>query len=136
MSYCKKNLNPFQRRSMQLIGAMLGSSVAIGVALQEFSGGSHVTSVTYDLTAVLASVPIIGTLIVIGRYLAGEKDEYLRQLVVQSVLWGFGLVMVADTFLGYIVEYHSIHLPFGLLNMDIFVITAMIALRIQLWRNR
>ena len=41
----------------------------------------------------------------IARYLNGEKDEYLRSLVVKSTLWGLGLVMVVDPCLGYLVEF-------------------------------
>ena len=80
---------------------------------------------------------IVMMMIAIARYLIRETDEYVRNLVIQSILWGFGLVMVADTILGYLIAYQSIHLrSFGVFNMDIFVVTAGIALRIQLWRNR
>jgi hypothetical protein len=132
---CNRNFNAFQRRSMQLIGAMLGCSVALGVSFHSVER-DHFSIATYYGIAALAAVPIIGTMIVIARYLAGEKDEYLRNLVVRAILWGLGMVMVADTFLGYIVEYRSLHLPYLTLNMDIFVVTAILSLRIQLWQNR
>jgi hypothetical protein len=75
-------------------------------------------------------------MILIARYLSGEKDEYLRNLVVQSILWGFGVALVADTFFGYIIELRSTLIPFGSISMDIFVVTAMITLEIKLWRNQ
>jgi hypothetical protein len=136
MSLCKRNLTPFQRRSMRRVGGMLGGCVALSLFPQLFLDPKHFSTATQLAVAFLSTFPVIGTMVVIARYLAGETDEYLRNLVVQSILWGFGLVMVADTFLGYVVEYHAIHLPFGILNMDIFVVTGMIALRIQLWRNQ
>jgi hypothetical protein len=136
MSLCKRNLTAFQRRSIQLIGSMLGFCVAIGVGPHVLLERHHFSTAAYFGIAVLATIPIIGTLIIISRYLAGEKDEYLRSLVVQSILWGFGVVMIVDTLLAYLVEYHSIDIPFGLFNMEIFIVTAAIALRIQLWRNR
>lgn len=136
MRFCNKSLSAFQRRSVQLIGSMLGFCVAISVGPHVFLVRHHFSAATYFGIAVLATIPIIGTLIVIARYLAGEKDEYLRSLVVRSILWGFGVVMIIDTLLAYLVEYHSIDIPFGLFNMEIFIVTAAIALRIQLWRNR
>jgi hypothetical protein len=136
MSLCKRNLTPSQRRSMQRVGGMLGACVALSLLPGLFQDPRHFSPATQWTVAILATFPIIGTMIVIARYLAGETDEYLRSLVVRSILWGLGLVMVADTFLGYIVEYHPSHLPFGIFNMDIFVVTGIIALRIQLWRNQ
>jgi len=136
MEVCNKGLTAFQRRPMQLIGSMMGTCVALSVALQILFEHHRFSRATYFGVALLAAVPIAGTLIVIARYLQGEKDEYLRNIVVQAILWGFGLVMVADTFLGYVVEYQPVRFAFGIINMDIFVITGMIAVRIQLWRNR
>jgi hypothetical protein len=136
MRLCNKNLHPLQRRSMQLIGAMMaicGGFTAIFPKIER----SHFSTATYCLIAALAVTPIIGTMIVIARYLDGEKDEYLRHIVTQSILWGFGLVMVVDTFLGYVIEYQSPHIPvLTALNLEIFLIVSAIALRIQLWRNR
>jgi hypothetical protein len=135
MRLCNKSLNPFQRRSIQLIGSLMGSCVALGVVFQSIKP-NHFSAATCAVIAAIAVTPIIGTMIVIARYLAGEKDEYLRNIVVRAILWGFGMVMVIDTFLGYLVQYEPVHPPFLLLNMDLFVITAMITLRIQMWRNQ
>jgi hypothetical protein len=135
MRFCNKSLNPFQRRSIQLIGSLMGSCVALGVVFQSIKP-NHFSAATCAVIAAIAVTPIIGTMIVIARYLAGEKDEYLRNMVVRAILWGFGMVMVIDTFLGYLVQYQPVHLPFLLLNMDIFVVTAMITLRVQMWRNQ
>ena len=123
-----------QRRSMRMIGAMLGCSVSLGVIFQTIER-NHFSSATYLGIAALAALPIVGTMIVIARYLGRETDEYLRSLVVNSILWGFGAVMVADTFLGYVLQFHSIRLPIGLISMDLFVVTGMITLRIQLWKH-
>jgi hypothetical protein len=136
MRFCNNGLNPFQRRTMQLIGAMMSLCAGVTAVFPKIER-DHFSSITYYLIAAIAVMPIIGTMIVIARYLAREKDEYLRHIVVRSILWGFGVVMVADTFLSYVVEYHSFHVPFfTALNLEIFLITSAIALRIQLWRNR
>jgi hypothetical protein len=136
MSICNRELNPFQQRHAHLVAAMLGFSVAISSGVPALFGRQELSDLTQLFLGLLAAGPIVGTMIVIARYLRGETDEYLRSLVVRSILWGFGAVMVSDTLIGAIVEYHPHHAPFGLFNMDIFVVTSMIALRIQLWRNR
>jgi hypothetical protein len=135
MQTCKRNLSHFQRRTLRQIGGLLGACVALSVATNGLSH-SHFSPATYFGIAALAVVPIVGTMIVIARYLSRETDEYLRSVVVRAILWGFGLVMVADTFFGYITEFTPMHLPFGILNMDIFVIAAMISVRLQLRSNQ
>jgi hypothetical protein len=135
MRACSKNLSAFQLRSMRQVGGMLAACVAVTTGVPALTDNNHLSATTHFVLGLLAVIPIIGTMIVIARYLAGETDEYLRSLVVRSILWGFGIVMVADTLLCALVEYHPNHLPFGLLNMDIFVVTSMIALRLQLWSN-
>ena len=136
MQFCKKDLTPFQLRHLRLIGAMLAASVVLTSGVPALYARSEPSDGVFLILGLLAAGPIIGSMIVISRYLRGETDEYLRSLIVRSILCGFGMVMVADTLIGTIVEYHSHHAPFGLFNMDIFVVTSMIALRIQLWRNQ
>ena len=136
MRVCNRNLTDLQRRSIALTGAMMAVCAGMGGLFSKIER-SHFSTPTYYGIALVAVMPIIGTMIVIARYIASEKDEYLRHIVVQSILWGLGLVMVIDTFLGYIVEYASPHVPvLTTFNMEIFLITAAIALRIQLWRNQ
>jgi hypothetical protein len=136
MRVCNKNLTAFQRRSMQLIGAMMAICGGLTGVFPKIER-SHFSTATFCVIAFIAVTPIIGTMVVIARYLAGEKDEYLRHIVMQSILWGLGLVMVIDTFLAYVIEYPSPHVPvITAFNLEIFIITAAIALRIQLWRNQ
>ena len=40
----------------------------------------------------LPAIPIIGIIAVVGLYLAEEKDEFQRNLLIQSMLWGLGQV--------------------------------------------
>jgi hypothetical protein len=135
MSLCSKNLSAFQLRSMRQVGGMLAACVALTTGVPALTDSNHLSATTHFILGLLTVIPIIGTMIVIARYLARETDEYLRSLVVRSILWGFGVVMTMDTIVGALVEYHPNHLPFGLLNMDMFVVTSMIALRLQLWSN-
>jgi hypothetical protein len=84
----------------------------------------------------MGAFPIIMTVVVIAQYLSRETDEYLRGLVVKSILWGFGVLMIVDTLLGYLVAFatmDSIHLrSLGVFNLEVFIVTAAIAFRIRL----
>lgn len=136
MRLCNRNLTPFQRRHIGLIAAMLGLCSAFTAIFPRIER-SHFSTLTYCVIALVGVLPIVGTMIALGRYLTGETDEYLRSLAVRSVLWGFGVVMVLDTFLGYVIENQRLHIPtLTALNLEIFLVTAAFALRIQLWRNR
>jgi hypothetical protein len=112
---------------------------SLSLALHEVPP-NHFLSSTYFAVALIGASPVVLTLVVIARYLAGETDEYLRSLVVRSILWGFGLVMITDTVLGYLIAYQAIPFVYlrslGVLDLELFIVTAAIALRIQLWRNR
>jgi hypothetical protein len=136
MPLCNQNITPLQRRCIQLIGAMMAVCAGMTGIFPRIDR-NHLSAATFYLIAIIAVTPIIGTLLVIARYLKSEKDEYLRHIVVQSVLWGFGTVMVLDTFFGYVLPLASPHVPFlTVVNLEIFVITIAVALRIQLWRNQ
>jgi hypothetical protein len=135
MKFCRRHLSPYQRRSMRTIEIMMGVCIALSILLQAILERHHPSLATRYGMAVLSIAPVIMTIILIARYLQGEKDEYLRNLVVQSMLWGLGMVMVADSFFSY-VALHSTLIPFGSLSMDIFVVTATITLEIKLWSNQ
>jgi hypothetical protein len=90
---------------------------------------------TYVL-ATLAAIPVIVVIAVVGRYMARETDEFVRMMVVQALLWGLGVTFVADTFLGCLFAYPSIYTLIPPLNLDLFVVSAGVALRVQMWRNR
>ena len=135
MKFCRRHLSAYQRRSIRTIEIMMGICIALSILLQAILERHHPSLATRYGMAVLSIAPVIMTIILIARYLQGEKDEYLRNLVVQSMLWGLGMVMVADSFFSY-VDLHSTIIPFGSLSMDIFVVTATITLEIKLWSNQ
>jgi len=52
--------------------------------------------------AALPTVPIIAVLVAVGIYLRDEKDEYQRDLMVQSLLWGTAGVLSISTFIAFL----------------------------------
>jgi hypothetical protein len=66
---------------------------------------SHPHDVLAYLVAVLPALPIIGALVYTGVYLAEEKDEFQRNLLVQSLLGGTGGILAVITAWGYMVDF-------------------------------
>jgi hypothetical protein len=134
-----RHLSALQRRTMSLVGSSLAICASLSLSLHEIPL-HHFAAATYGFLALVGAAPVMMTVLVIGRYIARETDEYIRSVVIQSILWGFGVTMILNTLLGYLVAFASmepIHLrSLGVLNLEIFVITAGIALRVQLWKNR
>jgi len=135
MRSCRMHLSGYQRRSMRTIEILMGICIALSILLQAILERHSLSMVTRYGIAVLSIAPVIATITVVARYLRGEKDEYLRNLVVESMLWGLGFVLVADTFFSYVQPYSSL-IPFGNISLDVFIVTASITLEVKLWRNR
>lgn len=52
--------------------------------------------------ALLPALPVVGVLVVVGLYLAEEKDEFLRNLLVQAMVWGMGVTLAVTTLWGFL----------------------------------
>jgi preprotein translocase subunit SecY len=72
---------------------------------------SHPHGVLSYLVAVLPALPIMGALVYTGVYLAEEKDEFQRNLLVQSLLGGTGGILAVTTAWGYMEDFaHAPHM--------------------------
>ncbi len=133
--FCKPRLTPLQRRT-----TVICACCVLLVALTEVYWIDFVhadpRAPLAALFAVLCALPVVGIVFAIGRYLGRETDEFIRALVVQSILWAFGIMMVIDIFLGVLLRQSNGLRILPLLNIDIFCVAAPMALRIHLWRNR
>lgn len=52
------------------------------------------------LMAIVAALPIVGMLIVLGIYLREESDEFVRDRIVLSMLIGLGVLLSLSSILG------------------------------------
>jgi hypothetical protein len=57
------------------------------------------------IVAILPALPIIGMLVVIGRYLTEETDEYLRDMMVRQALIATGFALSISTAWGFLENF-------------------------------
>jgi hypothetical protein len=65
----------------------------------------HPHGIVAYLVGVLPALPIMGALVYTGVYLAEEKDEFQRNLLVQSLLGGTGGILAVITAWGYMEDF-------------------------------
>jgi hypothetical protein len=108
---CLMPQNAAQRRYVFRMLVSAGFSILFSVAAALAIRIGHVRGVTAYLLAILPAFPIIGALVVTGLYLAEEKDEFQRQLLVESLLGGMGITLAGTTVWGHLESFiHVSHL--------------------------
>jgi len=97
--------SPARRRLIRstLVSAMLLVLLAVGVA--ESFRFWHLKGLAAYVVAVLPALPILSFIVGMGRYLAAEKDEFQRNLLIQCVLGGTGGTLATTTIWGYLEDY-------------------------------
>jgi xanthosine utilization system XapX-like protein len=63
------------------------------------------TGILAYLLAVLPALPLIASLAIVGLYIAEESDEFLRSILVQSMLWGLGGALSVGTVWGFLEDF-------------------------------
>jgi hypothetical protein len=74
---------------------------------------AHLHGIAGYIIAVMPALPIMGALAATGIYLAEEKDEFQRNLLVQSFLGGTGATLSIITAWGFLEDFTHIS-PLGL----------------------
>ena|SRR5579871_5586296 len=65
----------------------------------------HPVGLSIYLFAILPALPLIGSLAIVGLYIAEESDEFERSILVQSMLWGLGGVLSVSTIWGFLEDF-------------------------------
>ena len=103
--------NPAQRRYVIRMWISAALCVLFSVVAALVFRISHPHGVLAYLVAVLPALPILGALVYTGLYLTEEKDEFQRNLLVQSLLGGTGGILAAITAWGYMEDFaHAPHM--------------------------
>jgi hypothetical protein len=129
-------LKPLQRRSGTQFGSLLIVTMFTFAAARMAVEHTLFSKPYLHLVELLPAIPVAAIIFIVGRYLRRETDEFVRMMVVQSLLWGLGVTMIGDIVFGVVFEnFHSYGLS-QIYNIDVFCITGLSALFIQLRRNR
>jgi hypothetical protein len=65
----------------------------------------HPTGLFAYLLAILPALPLVGSLVIVGLYIAEESDEFLRSILIQSMLWGLGGALSVGTVWGFLEDF-------------------------------
>ena len=57
------------------------------------------------LLAILPALPLVASLAIVGLYIAEETDEFLRSILIQSMLWGLGGALSVGTVWGFLEDF-------------------------------
>jgi len=125
-----------RRRFQSMFGACCSlSAVVMAAPGILFPHISRVGAYPY-IYAVLVTLPIIGIFIVGGIYLAGEKDDFIRMLAAQALLWGMGITLSVDTSWGFLGQLAGVYVPPLFANYALFMVASAIALVVLRWKHR
>ena len=145
MSLCSKNMTPLQRRSTQLMGSAMLLTVITNLttpnlpnplvdmfpALSQVAAhNAHPSPLLLGVLSALAVLPVLLAVWVAARYLKAEPDEFIRALVVRSLLWGFAITMAGDAITGVLMSVDPRPFPLTILNADLFFASTGIAFRL------
>ena len=112
---CSTN-NPAQKRFFfRFVVAMVVYGLLLIPAVWGFIHYRPTGVLAYVL-AILPALAIIGMLVVIGLYLAEEKDEFIRNAQVQSLLGGMGLTLALVSVWGFLENF--VHVG----RLDLFLV--------------
>ena len=98
---CMPN-NSAARRYTRRFSASMSAYVAIIVSVAFYLKHAHPTGPLLYLLALMPALPILCVILVVGLYLVEEKDEFQRNVLIQSMLWSIGLTLAITTVWGFL----------------------------------
>ena len=129
-----KNLNRFQRRSMQLFSASILLTAFFTLAGRDLYKRHTGTGPLAWTVAIAVVLPFLGTIFIVLRYLAQEKDEFIRSQVERALLHGALITVALSMLYTSLQNYCGFTDPPVMLSIDIFLIASMFSFRFQLNR--
>ncbi len=114
----------------------MGLYVALLFAVAWLFPHLHPSGLPAYMLAVLPALPLIGVIVVLALYLAEEKDEFQRSLVVLQMLSGIGATLAVTTVWGFLEDFtNTPHLqPYLVFPMFCFFMG--VAAPVFKWRYR
>lgn len=88
------------------------------------------------LLAAAPALPLIGVVVVMGLYLIEERDEFLRETMVQAMLISIGVTLAITTVWGFLETYAGVSRMPGYSAFVIFCLALGPARPLAAWRYR
>jgi hypothetical protein len=122
----------YQRRTLVTMSIYV---LTVFVAALTVKHGHPTGWLLYGL-AVLPAVPLIGMLVVLGRYLQEESDEYVRLMTMRSLLAATGALMVMIVISDFLRSFAATGVFPPFLLFVLFFVSFGIAQAVQRMQNR
>ncbi len=131
-----ENLSKFQRRSVQLFCSSIVLTAFLTMMVRSWFKDYHPTGAFAWLLAIVPALPFLGTIAIISRYITGEKDEFIRALVLLALLQGAVITLIITVVYSFLQNFLDIKGPPAMFYVDIFLIVSLFALRYHLRRSQ
>lgn len=130
---CMPN-NPATRRYVRRFAPTMSLYVVFILLAAWVFKHHHLIGPAAYLLALLPALPIIGIIVIVGLYLAEEKDEFQRNLLIQSMIWSIGATLAITTVWGFLETFAGtphidLYFVFPLFWFFVGVSTALLKLR-------
>ena len=103
-------MTPAKPRYLIRFLSTMGVYIIVTLAVVGYTVRSHPIGPIVYFLAVLPAIPIVASIVVVGLYLAEEKDEFQRALFEQSLLWGIGGTLATTSTWGCLEMFAHAHL--------------------------
>ena len=101
--------NPAIRRYFRRFAFAMSAYIALTLVVVTCFVKFHPKGPLAYLLAVLPALAIIGIIVTMGLYLAEEKDEFQRHLMIELLLWGLGGLLAFTSVWGFLESFT--HVP-------------------------
>jgi hypothetical protein len=126
--------NPAQRRYLQRFFPAMIAYVAVLFGCTWANSVYHPDGAALFLLSLLPALPLIAVLVVMGLYLAEERDEFIRNRLITAMVGGIGITLAITTVWGFLegggqVPHFPTYLAFPLWCASFGVIQCALNLR-------
>jgi hypothetical protein len=98
MAWSWKKLNAAKKRLVRRVAVALVTYELVWCGAYFWVDRAKPAGTMLFVMALLPTLPVVGMIVALGRYLGEEADEFHRQLVVRCLLWGTAAVMTSVCF--------------------------------------
>lgn len=101
-----------QRRLMQRAIPVMILYFVLFAFINWLFGHHNIHGPTAYFLAVLPAFPLIAAIVLLGRYIREETDEFKRAVITEALLWAIGLTMAVTTAWGFVEMFiPGMHVP-------------------------